>query len=73
MRADAGISQEELALRAEINRTFVGKIETHKTQPSLMVMVKLSGALDLSLTEFTQRIENRIRMLRKVKKQQISG
>lgn len=71
MRAEAGISQEELALRAEINRTFVGKIEIQKTQPSLMVMLKLSAALGLSLPEFAQRISDRIRTLERVKKHKL--
>ena len=45
LRSEIGISQEQLALRANVDRTFVGKLESARHQPSLTVVFKLSQAL----------------------------
>lgn len=45
LRSELGISQEQLALRANVDRTFVGKLESARHQPSLAVVFKLSQAL----------------------------
>lgn len=45
LRRELGISQEQLALRANVDRTFVGKLESARHQPSLAVVFKLSQAL----------------------------
>lgn len=50
-RAKAGLSQESLALLAEVNRTYVAKLELARNQPSLTVLHNLAIALDLDLTE----------------------
>jgi predicted transcriptional regulator len=34
-RAELKISQDELAARAEVNRTYIGKIELAQNQPTL--------------------------------------
>lgn len=48
-RATLGISQEELAHRCELNRTFVAKLEVASTQPSLSVLLKIAEGLDADL------------------------
>ena len=48
LRSELGISQEQLALRANVDRTFVGKLESARHQPSLGVVFKLSQALGKS-------------------------
>ena len=48
LRSELGISQEQLALRANVDRTFVGKLESARHQPSLAVVFKLSQALGKS-------------------------
>ena len=45
LRSEIGISQEQLALRANVDRTFVSKLESARHQPSLAVVFKLSQAL----------------------------
>jgi transcriptional regulator with XRE-family HTH domain len=60
-RAVLGISQEQLALRAEVNRTFVGKIETGVNQPSLAVMYRLSEGLECELPELLASVVKRYR------------
>lgn len=48
-RAALGISQEELAARAGLHRTYVSDVERGARNPSLETMEKLAGALGLSL------------------------
>jgi transcriptional regulator with XRE-family HTH domain len=50
-REALGISQEELAFRADIHRTYVSQIERGLKSPSLSVIVKLAEALELSPAE----------------------
>lgn len=45
LRSELGISQEQLALRANVDRTFVSKLESARHQPSLAVVFKLSEAV----------------------------
>jgi transcriptional regulator with XRE-family HTH domain len=44
-RADAGLTQEQLAFEAGVDRTFIGLLETAKRQPSLSVIFALARAL----------------------------
>jgi DNA-binding XRE family transcriptional regulator len=44
-----GVSQEELAHRCGVNRTFVAKMEVGQNQPSLTVLMKISEGLQVSL------------------------
>lgn len=46
-----GVSQEELAHRCEVNRTFVAKIELAQNQPSLTVLHRLARGLEVELPE----------------------
>ena len=46
-RRAAGLTQEELALRASVHRTQVGLLETGKRQPRIETVVKLAGALSI--------------------------
>jgi len=45
VRMEAGWTQEQLAFEADIDRTFVGMLETGKRQPSLSVIFALAKAL----------------------------
>lgn len=44
-------SQEELAHRAGVNRTYIAKLELAKNQPSLTVLFELANALNCSLPD----------------------
>ncbi|WP_247709567.1 helix-turn-helix domain-containing protein, partial [Caldimonas thermodepolymerans] len=48
------ISQEDLADLAEIDRTYVSQSERAVGNPSLGVMVKVAGALDVHVTDLLQ-------------------
>lgn len=55
-RAALKLSQEELAHRAEINRTYVAKLELAQNQPTLSVLHRLASALNNELPELLQAI-----------------
>ena len=45
LRDEGRLSQEELALRADVDRTYVSQIERAIGNPSLLVLCKLSAVL----------------------------
>ena len=66
-RGELGISQEELAHRADVNRTFVAKVELAQNQPSLTVLYKLSTGLEVELPELLRLALLRYKRLKKTK------
>ncbi|MDN7246488.1 helix-turn-helix domain-containing protein [Planococcus shenhongbingii] len=50
LRLQAGITQEALATRAELDRSYVGAIERGEKNLSLLNIEKLSNALDVNLS-----------------------
>lgn len=55
------ISQEELAFRAGIDRTFVSRMERGLRQPTVTSLIALGAALGISATELVRELERRIR------------
>jgi transcriptional regulator with XRE-family HTH domain len=53
-RYKVGISQEELAWRASLHRTYVSDIERGERNPSLESIEKLAKALNLSFSTLFQ-------------------
>ena len=58
-RSDLKISQEELAARAEVNRTYVGKIELARNQPTLVVSLRIAQGLEIDLPTFITAVMQR--------------
>ena len=56
-REELGLTQEELAERAGIHRTYLSDIERGGRNPSLVHIEKLSIALSLHLSELFQRVD----------------
>jgi transcriptional regulator with XRE-family HTH domain len=54
-RASLGISQEELAHRANLHRTYVSDLERGARNPSLDSIEKLARALELSVSKLFER------------------
>ncbi len=52
LRREKGISQEELADKAEINRNYIGMIERSENAASVDMLEKLSEALEVEAAEF---------------------
>lgn len=50
-------SQEALALRADLNRSYLGEIERGDCMPSLATMAKIAGALDERLSSLVAHCE----------------
>lgn len=53
-RKAIGLSQEALALLADVDRTFVSQIERGIGNPSLLIMTRLATALEIDLYELLQ-------------------
>lgn len=54
LRAEQGISQEELADRAGLHRTYVGSVERSERNISIDNIAKLAGALGVKANELLQ-------------------
>lgn len=46
-----GISQESLALSADIDRTYISQIERGVGNPSILVLLRISTVFKISLSE----------------------
>ena len=51
IRLNVGISQEELALRANIDRSFISKIERAKANPSFNTLLSIAHTLNVSVIQ----------------------
>lgn len=52
-------SQESLAFDADIHRTYISMIERGKKPPTLTVILRLAGALNIKASELVRRAESR--------------
>lgn len=52
LRQNLGLSQEKLALKADIDRTYLAGAEQGKRNISLKSLEKIISALDISLEDF---------------------
>ncbi|MCF6356695.1 MAG: helix-turn-helix domain-containing protein [Draconibacterium sp.] len=50
-RKEKGITQEELAFKAGIDRTYIGYIENYKHNVTLGMLIKIASALELELID----------------------
>jgi CheY-like chemotaxis protein len=57
-RASLGISQEELAHRAGLHRTYVSDLERGARNPSIESIEKLAGALQISVSKLFESVGN---------------
>ena len=55
LRHAKGLSQEELADRAEINRNYVGMLEREEHAATIDMLEKLAEVLDVDPVEFLRR------------------
>jgi transcriptional regulator with XRE-family HTH domain len=58
-RQELALTQEDLAGRCDIDRPFISLIEVGRKQPTISVLYKIAGALELTFGEFCHRIETR--------------
>jgi transcriptional regulator with XRE-family HTH domain len=57
LRKRLGVSQEELAFRAEVHRTYVSQLERGLKSPTLSMILKLSRALKSSASRLVATAE----------------
>lgn len=55
LRITKKLSQENLAFKANIDRTYISSIERGKRSISLAVAIKISSALDVNLLKLTEK------------------
>ncbi len=54
IRKDKGLSQETLALKCELDRTYIGGVERGERNISLLNIYKIADALGIRPREFLQ-------------------
>jgi len=59
-RSALGLAQEQLALLASTDRSFVGKVERGENQPSLVLILRLAKALGCSAGDLVTDVESRL-------------
>ena len=52
LRKEVGISQEELASRADLHRNYVGSVERGERDIGIVALGRLAAAVEVSLAEF---------------------
>jgi transcriptional regulator, XRE family len=56
LRNEQGLSQEKLALKAEIDRTYLASVELGKRNLSIKSLEKILNALEISFQDFFTEI-----------------
>ena len=57
LRIQRGLSQEELAFKANLHRTYISQLERGLKSPTLNTISTLAGVLNVSLTQFVKSIQ----------------
>ena len=60
LRHNLGLSQEELADRAGIHRTYVSQLERGIKSPTLAVLIKVARALDTTPSRLLCGVEDEV-------------
>lgn len=59
-RGNAGLTQEELADRADVSVRFVSMLETGKRQPSLSALAAVCSGLGIPMSALVMAVEDRL-------------
>ena len=57
LREESGLSQEDLAEKADLHRTYIGGIERGERNPSFKSLARILKALGTSWREFGGRLD----------------
>ena len=57
LREEAGMTQEELAFKAKIDRPYISQLEHDKKSPTLKMLFRLCDALGVKALELIARVE----------------
>jgi transcriptional regulator with XRE-family HTH domain len=58
-REKAGLSQEDLAARARVHRTYISLLERDKKSPTLKVLLRICKALGVPAADLVAKLESR--------------
>ncbi len=56
-REKAGLTQEELAHRAEVDRTYISILENDRKSPTIEMLFRLCEAMDVSTAAIVRAVE----------------
>lgn len=59
LRTERGLSQDELAARAGLDRNYIGMIERGERNPAIVNVVKIAEALDVPPSELFRLFDKR--------------
>ncbi len=57
IRLEKEISQERLALLAEVDRSYVGRVERGDNNAAILTLARLAKALDISIADLMQEAQ----------------
>ena len=60
-RTSIGISQEELGLRCNLDRTYISGLERGVRNPSLTALVTLANGSNLTVSKLLENLEREVR------------
>lgn len=60
LRTAAGVSQEETAHLAQMERSYFGRIERGENQPTLLALLKIASALGIEASQLLAIFEERL-------------
>ena len=63
LRAAQGVSQEGLALKAMVDRSYLGRLERGQNVPNLVGVVKIAAALGCSASTLVTQFESEMSVL----------
>jgi transcriptional regulator with XRE-family HTH domain len=59
-REQSGIAQDAFALKANVDRSYYGKLERGERQPSLALLLRIAGALDVAAGTLVTQTESEL-------------
>ena len=59
-RKQRGLSQETLASRARLSRAGIGHMESGRTTPTLLLLLKIASVLEVDLFKLFRKAEQRV-------------
>ncbi len=57
IRLERNISQERLALLAEVDRSYVGRVERGDNNVAILTLARLANAMDISMSKLMKEAE----------------
>jgi transcriptional regulator with XRE-family HTH domain len=65
MRKTAGISQEELAFEAKVDRPYISELENGHKSPTVEVLFRICPVLGVAASELIAQVERAVQTRRK--------